>query len=251
MITNNTFYWLGNNFLFFQPLLLRLLLSCFSASDSMWPHRRQPARLPRPWDSPGRNAGAGCHGLLQCMKVKSESEVAQSCLTLCDPIDGSPPGSPAPGILQAGTLEWAAISFSSAWKWKVKVKSLSRVRLLATPWTAAHQAPPSLGFSRQERWSGVPWPSPTCESEKWKRSHISRVWLLATPWTAAPQAPPSLGFSRQGYCSGVPWPSPFFQLLYTKCLLGAYSRQSGVKKVNETEKFPFPWSSRSTDRGRE
>ena len=73
----------------------------------------------------------------------------QSCPTLCDPIDGSPPGSPVPGILQARTLEWDAISFSNAWKWKVKVKSLSRVWLLATPWTAAYQAPPSIGFSRQ------------------------------------------------------------------------------------------------------
>ena len=84
----------------------------------------------------------------------------QSCPTLGDPIDGSPPGSPLPGILQARTLQWVAISFSNAWKWKVKVKSLSRVRLLATPWTAAYQAPPSMGFSRQEFWSGVPWPSP-------------------------------------------------------------------------------------------
>ena len=84
----------------------------------------------------------------------------QSCPTLCDPIDGSPPGSPVPGILQARTLEWVAISFSNAWKWKVKVKSLSRVRLLATPWTVAYQAPPSMGFSRQEYRSGVPLPSP-------------------------------------------------------------------------------------------
>ena len=83
----------------------------------------------------------------------------QSCLTLCDPIDGRPPGSPIPGILQARTLEWVAISFSNAWKWKVKVKSLSRVRLSATPRTAAHQPPPSVGFSRQEYWSGVPLPS--------------------------------------------------------------------------------------------
>ena len=83
----------------------------------------------------------------------------QSCPTLCDPIDGSPPGSPVHGILQARTVEWVAISFSNAWKWKVKVKSLSSVRLLATPWTAAHQAPPSMGFSRQEYWSGVPLPS--------------------------------------------------------------------------------------------
>ena len=78
----------------------------------------------------------------------------QSCLTLCDPIDGSSPGSPVPGILQARTLEWVAISFSNARKWKVKVKSLSHVRLLATPWTVAHQAPLSMGFSRQ-RSTGV------------------------------------------------------------------------------------------------
>ena len=87
-----------------------------------------------------------------------------SCVRLCDSIDGSPPGSPVPGILQARTLEWVAISFSSAWKWKVKVKSLSRVRLFATPWTAAYQAPPSMGFSRQEYWSGVPSPSPRHDS---------------------------------------------------------------------------------------
>ena len=84
----------------------------------------------------------------------------QLCPTLCDPADGSPPGSPVPGILQARTLEWVAISFSSAWKWKVNVKSLSRAQLLATPWTVAHQAALSMGFSRQEYWSGVPLPSP-------------------------------------------------------------------------------------------
>ena len=84
----------------------------------------------------------------------------QSSPTLCDPIDGSPPGSPIPGVLKARTLEWVAVSFSNAWKWKVKVKSLSRVQLLATPWTAAYQTPPSMGFSRQEYWSGVPSPSP-------------------------------------------------------------------------------------------
>ena len=86
----------------------------------------------------------------------------QSCLTLCNPIDSSPPGSPVPGILQARKLEWVAISFSNAWKWKVKGKSLSHVWLLATPWTAAYQAPLSIGFSRQEHWSGVPLPSPQC-----------------------------------------------------------------------------------------
>ena len=84
----------------------------------------------------------------------------QLCPILCKHIDGSPPGSPVPGILQARTLEWVAIFFSNAWKWKVKVKSLSRVWLLATPWTAAYQAPLSMGFSRQEYWSGLPFPSP-------------------------------------------------------------------------------------------
>ena len=92
------------------------------------------------------------------LSAAATAKSLQSCPTLCDPRDGSPPGSPVPGILQARTLEWVAISFSNAWKWKVKL--LSRVRLLATPWTAAHQAPPSMGFSRQEDWSGVPLPSP-------------------------------------------------------------------------------------------
>ena len=94
-----------------------------------------------------------------CIETLSAKSL-QSCPTLCDPIDGSPPGSSVPGILQARTLEWVAISFSNAGKWKVKVKSLSRVRLLATPWTAAYKAPPSMGFSRQEYWSGVPLPFP-------------------------------------------------------------------------------------------
>ena len=84
----------------------------------------------------------------------------QSCPTLCDPIDSIPPGSPIPGILQARTLEWVAISFSNAWKWKVKVKSLSHVWLLATSRTAAYYAPQSMGFFRQEYWSRVPLPSP-------------------------------------------------------------------------------------------
>ena len=93
------------------------------------------------------------------------AKLLQSCPTLCDPIEGSPPGSSIPGILQARTLEWVAISFPNAWKWKVKWKSLSRVRLLATPWTAAYQAPPSMGFSRQEYWSPIP-----------------LVWYIWVPW---------------------------------------------------------------------
>ena len=87
------------------------------------------------------------------------AKLLQSCPTLCDPVDGSPPGFPIPGILQARTLEWVAISFSNVWKWKVKVKSLSRVWLLATPRTAAYQVPQSMGFSRQKYWSGLPLPS--------------------------------------------------------------------------------------------
>ena len=114
-------------------------------------------------------------------------ECKESCPTLCDPIDGSPPGSPFPGILQARTLEWVAISFSNARKLKVKVKLLSRVRLLATPWTAAYQAPPSMGFARQEYWSVLPFrqhikeqrhyfanKGPFCQSYGFSRNH---VWM--------------------------------------------------------------------------
>ena len=104
------------------------------------------------WPTPGRTSPS-------CIAAAAAKSL-QSCSTLFDPIDGSPPGSPIPGILQARTLEWVAISFSNAWKWKVKVKSLSPVQLLATPWTAAHQAPPSMGFSSQEYWSGLPLLSP-------------------------------------------------------------------------------------------
>ena len=97
--------------------------------------------------------------LIYRFNIAAAAKSLQSCPTLCDPRDGSPPGSPVPGILQARTLEWVAISFSYAWKWKVKVKSLSRVRPSAAPWTAAYQARLSMGFSRQEHWSGVPLPS--------------------------------------------------------------------------------------------
>ena len=93
-------------------------------------------------------------------RVVTAAKSLQSCPTLCDPIDRSPAGSSVPRILQARTLEWVAISFSNAWNWEVKVKSLSHVQLLATPWTVAYQAPPSMGFPRQEYWSRVPLPSP-------------------------------------------------------------------------------------------
>ena len=95
----------------------------------------------------------------QLTNAATAAKSLQLCPTLCDPIDGSPPGSSIPRILQPRILEWVATSFSNAWKWKVKMKSLSRVWLLATPWTAAYQTPPSMGFSRQEYWSGLPLPS--------------------------------------------------------------------------------------------
>ena len=122
----------------------------------------------------------------------------QLCLTLCDPIGGSPPGSPVPGILQARTLEWVAISFSNAWKWKVKGKSLSRVWLLATPWTAAHQAPPPMGVFRQEYWSGVPSPSPIKTSalfnSPFKKSYLalhtdSNYYWFSLLTTQGPRGP--------------------------------------------------------------
>ena len=126
--------------------------------------------------------------ICEIVHVAVAANSLQSCLTLCDPIDGSPPGSFVPGILQARTLEWVAISFSNAWKWKLKVKSLSYVRLITTSWTAAYQAPPSVGFSRQEYWSGVPLPSPRhvyfppafCTDEAslscWEKGFIPPSW---------------------------------------------------------------------------
>ena len=123
----------------------------------------------------------------QLTATATAAKSLQSCPTLSDPIDGSPPGSPVPGILQARTLEWVAISFPNAWKWKVKVKvkvkvkSLSPVWLLATPWTSAYQTPPSMGFFRQEYWSGVPLPSPNyhlkCMSKHTFLSPIQEVLI--------------------------------------------------------------------------
>ena len=119
----------------------------------------------------------------------------QSCLTLYNPIDGSPLGSPVSGILQARTLEWVAISFSNAWKWKVKVKSLSCVQLCATSWTAAYQAPPSMGFSRQNYWSGVPLPSPLGKPQK-------KVWGLIFKNHTKKQKQLDLHFSDDSwYCA--------------------------------------------------
>ena len=112
---------------------------------------------------------------LRVCAAAAAAKSLQSCPTLCDPIDGSPPGSAVPGILQARTLEWIAISFSNAGKWKVKVKSLSHVWLFVTPWTVAYQAPPSKGFSRQEHWSGLPLPSP---ASVWDECNCAVVWIF-------------------------------------------------------------------------
>ena len=118
-----------------------------------------------------------------CFAAAAAAKSLQLWRTLCDPIDCSLPGSAVPGILQARTLEWVAISFSSAWKWKVKVKSLHRVWLIATLWTAAHQAPPSMGVSRQEYWSGLPLTSPLSAlrhcffSQTWDPGHTCPVFL--------------------------------------------------------------------------
>ena len=116
-------------------------------------------------------------GPLRQFGYAAAAKSLQSCPTLCDPRDGSPPGSPVPGILQARTLEWVAIAFSKAWKWKVKVKSLSCVWFPATPWTTAYQAPLSMGFSRQEYWSGLPLPSPQFGySKEQNRKKVLAPW---------------------------------------------------------------------------
>ena len=135
----------------------------------------------------------------------------QSCLTLCDPRDSSPPGSSVLEILQARILEWVAISFSSAWKWKVKVKLLSHVWLFVTPWTAAHQAPPSMGFSRQEYWSGVPLPSPILAQSLVKFISIelvmpSNYFILCCPLLLLPSTFPSIRVFSNELTLCIRWP---------------------------------------------
>ena len=155
----------------------------------------------------------------------------QSCPTLCDSTDGSPPGSPVLGILQVRTLEWVAISFSNAWKWKVKVKLLSRVWLFATLWTAAHQATPSMGFSRQEYWSGVPLPSSlrVIQIPVWVQAKFNHILTyLENCW--------------------IGW---FIYSLYQYYLSACYVPDTGLgiwnKAVNKTEKKFLPsWSLHSS-----
>ena len=145
----------------------------------------------------------------------------QSCPTLCDPIDGSPPGSPVPGILQARTLEWVAISFSNAWKWKVKVKSLSHVWLLATPWTGAYQAPPSMGFSRQEYYSGVPLPSPGTYRGLtfYHSSGFSSNRTLEKPLSIPQSVASHSSYYTWRNSAHQPWPWLFFECFPVACRL--------------------------------
>ena len=167
-------FWCGS----FLKCLLNLLQYCFYVlvlgAQGMW----------------NLSSGPG----IKFASPPATSQSLQSCPTLCDPIDGSPPGSPVPGTLQARTLEWVAISSSNAWKWKVKVKSLSRVRPSATPWTAAHQAPLSMGFYRQEYLSGVPLPSLHWEAKVLTTRTSRQVpWkFLFNPFTTISLPPPTL-----------------------------------------------------------
>ena len=150
----------------------------------------------------------------QDSSAAAAAEWLQWCPTLCDTRDGSPPGSPIPGILQTRTLEWVAISFSNAWKWKVKVKSLSHVQLFTTLWTAAYQAPLSTGFSRQEYWSGVPLHSPEDSS-----SPLENYKLNSPEW---------LGRAARIYIhvythTHTPIPLRRFAYMTTKILIASFS----------------------------
>ena len=164
----------------------------------------------------------------------------QSCSILCDPIDSSPQGSPVPGILQARTLEWVAISFSNAWKWKMRVKTLSRVPLLAIPWTAAYQAPPSMGFSRQEYWSGVPLPSLIlcaiqlqiigCNQGELEMEFLNKKIVKNKWWDGVVYWPGFLAFpNQQKLIRGQTWDSG-------KALLGSLLQYQGARTSN---RFPY------------
>ena len=170
---------------------------------------------------------------MEAWSAAAAAKLLQSCLTLCDPIDGSPPGSTIPGILQARTLEWVAVFFSRASKWKVKVKLLSRVRLFETPWTAAYEAPLSMGFSRQEYWSGLPLPSPEEWSGPEQMIHASwnhkklvykGEWICGMTWGVR-----SWTWRRQDRC--MPFLLDFFCciLRYQYIMYSEYSLDMGSK----------------------
>ena len=186
------------------------------------------------------------------------AKLLQSCPTLCDPKDSSQPVFPIPGILQARTLEWVAISFSNAWKWKVKMKSLSRVRLFATPWTGVCQASLSMEFSRQEYWNGLPCPSPAdfldpgiklgspvLQAESLPTAAAAAKSLqscptLCDPIDSSPPGYPSLGFSRQEHWSGLPFPSAMHESEKWKWSHSAMSDSSRPHRPQRT-RLLHPW----------
>ena len=156
----------------------------------MRPHRRQPTRLPRPWDSPGKNTGVGCHFLLRCMKVKSESEVAQSCPTLSDHMDCSIPGSSIHGIFQARVLEWGANAFS----WKAVWSFLKKLQI-ELPYDPTIFMYPLLRIYPKKTKTLIQ--KDTCTSMVIRSDQsLSRVRLFVTPWIAAHQASLSITNSR-------------------------------------------------------
>ena len=193
-----------------------------------------------------------------CLLSAAAAKSLQSCRTLWDPTDGSPPGSAIPGILQARTLEWVAISFFNAWKWKVKVKSLSRVWLLATPWTAAYQALPSMGFSRQEYWSWLPLPSPAVSSLRClnKSSQVQGSFSRVRPPHIPPQPRPLHSRGRETQEEQLPFlplPRTHYPLRATRINLSglgqpkpfmmAFSVPSEVKwERMKTKKWFSSWS---------
>ena len=168
-------------------------------SDSVRPHRRQPTRLPSPWDSPGKNTGVGCYFLLQCMKVKSESEVTQLCLTLSDPMDW--------GAYQARVLEWGAIAFSENLSLSDQIRSdqwLSCVWLFATPWIAAHQASLSITNSRSSL-------RPTCIESVMPSSHL----ILWRPLLLLLPIPPSIRVFSNESTLHMRWPKSYINIMLT------------------------------------
>ena len=210
----------------FQARVLEWVAISFSSGPS-WPRDRTRVscivgRCFTIWVT--REAPTSLVSCVNKWSAAAAAKLLQSCPTLCNPIDGSPLGSPVPGILQARTLEWVAISLSNAWKWKVKVKLLSRARLLATPWTAAHQAPPSMGFSRQEYCSGVPLPSPNDLQAVSKLLSSSLVLGLCAE---APLPLLRMWCSRSGTCPGARLNEQFCLLrpVQTRCHLSQANMQ--------------------------
>jgi len=165
-------------------------------SDSVWHHRRQPTRLPRPWDSPGKNTGVGCHFLLQCVKVKSESEVAQSCPTLRDPMDCSPPGSSVHVIFQARVLEWGAIAFNSGDPWIIQPKMKMYKLQLTSKCLAALIFSYLLLFSLHANWASPPMFLSFCLLIFSNRRKPRDAWDCPQHWAFQPVDP------------GWLWPSP-------------------------------------------